>query len=45
MIFVSSGSQHTSLYKAFIETSFVAPVAILAASFCILSSSFFSYSV
>ena len=37
-----SDSQQISLYRLFIETSLVAPVAILAASFCILSSSYFS---
>ena len=36
-----SDSQRIFLYRLFIETSLVAPVAILAASFCILSSSFF----
>ena len=30
------------MYRLFIETSLVAPVAILVASFCILSSSYLS---
>ena len=41
----SSDSQQISLDKVLSETSFVAPVAIRAASLCILFRSFFSYSV